>query len=99
MTSHENETLLANQETVMISPIVGTGTFAAGFLLGSLPPGLQAIAPRWGQSLGWDAIECDRRLRRSFLIPTIVLLPLAGWLCDLWEPKELVLIGLLAVAV
>ncbi len=83
----------------MISPIVGTGTFAAGFLLGALPASLHAIGPRWGQSLGWEPAECDRRLRRGFMIPAIVLLPLGGWMCDLWGPKELALIGLLAVAI
>jgi MFS family permease len=83
----------------MISPIVGTGMLSAGFLLGSLPPSLRAVGPRWGESLGWDAAESDRRLRRGLLFPTVILLPLAGWLGDWWGPKELTLVGLLAVAI
>ena len=37
----------------MLSPMVGTGTFAAGFLLGSISPSLTNVVPRWGQAVGW----------------------------------------------
>lgn len=72
----------------MISPIVGTGTFCAAFLLGSLPTGLFTLVNDLGQSLGWPAAECERRFRRGFVLPTIILLPLAGWMSDLWAPKD-----------
>src|SRR5882724_9754802 len=86
----------------MISPIVGTGTLVAGVLLGSLPSSLLAMGQRWGESLGWAPADCPWRLRRGFVIPTVVLLPFVGWLCDILGPggpKELTIVGLLALAV
>jgi hypothetical protein len=84
----------------MISPIVGTGTLVAGFLLGALPPSLIELGPRWGDSLGWDAFKVES-LRRRFILPIIVLLPLGGWLCDqkFAGPKDITIVGLMAVAI
>lgn len=83
----------------MISPIVAAGTFAAGFLLGALPPSLSAIVARWGRAVGWDAAQCDRHLRRAFVWPLVVLLPAAGWIGDMWGAKDATFVGLIALVV
>lgn len=83
----------------MISPIVGTGLFAAAFLLGSLPSWLFNLGPVWGETFGWSPTDTERRIRRGFVVPAIFLLPLAGGLSDLWGPKDIAIIGLLIVAI
>jgi len=83
----------------MISPIVALGLLAAAFLLGLIPGSLFRVGPSWGETFGWSAVESERRLRRGFVLPTVVLLPLAGWLCDLWGAKDLTILGLIFLTV
>jgi len=82
----------------MISPIVAPGLLAAAFLLGLTPGCLFGVSSGWGESLGWSARETERRLRRGFVFPAIVLLPCAGWLGDQWGAKDLTIVGLLILA-
>jgi MFS family permease len=83
----------------MISPLVGTGTFCAAFLLGALPTGLFTLVKDLGRVLNWSADESERGFRRGFVMPTIVLLPLAGGIVDLWGAKDAAVIGLVILTV
>lgn len=82
----------------MVVPIVATGLLSAAFLLGLIPGCVSTVGPQWGATLGWTAAETQRRLRRGFILPTVILLPMAGWLCDLWGAKDVTLLGLLVLA-
>lgn len=83
----------------MVTPLVGIAFSSAGFVLGSISPGLRTLGPHWTDTFGATGDERDRVMRRYVLLPAILVFPLAGLVCDSFGAKSATLFGLLAVGV
>lgn len=83
----------------MVTPLVGIAFSSAGFVLGSISPGLRTLGPHWTDTFGATGAERARVLRLWVLAPAMVVFPVAGLVCDSFGAKSATLLGLLAVGV
>src|SRR5437764_10395986 len=83
----------------MTSPLSISGILLAGFLLGSLPAGLFALQRSLAAHVGVEADRFERWLHRGLFLPSILFLPVAGWLTDQWGPKDVTLLGLMILTI
>lgn len=82
----------------MFASVAGVGLLTAGFLVGALASCGGVLTKAWGERNGLNADDARRRVRRAFLYPAVFVLPVAGWLADVWGVKDVALIGLIVVA-
>jgi MFS family permease len=74
------------------------GVLAACFLTGAIPALVPRLKPYLQQRLGIDPQRLDRIERMRFFLSWAIAMPLGGWLADLWNPKDVLVLGAGGVA-
>jgi MFS family permease len=74
------------------------GVLAACFLTGAIPALVPRLKPYLQQRLGIDPQRLDRIERMQFFLSWAIAMPLGGWLADVWNPKDVLVLGAGGVA-